>query len=96
MADKLNGFFGNKFHKRVFFICLCISIILLLVSWVMPPAWVIDKSILAAVGELFGFSALGEVMAAIERGKKATISKGDISLSVGDIEPTEPTDDTAI
>ncbi len=83
MKKKLNDFFGSSFHKKVFFICLVISIILLCVSWVMPPPWEISMSVITAVGELFAFAALGEVCAAIERGHRATISKGDVSLSVG-------------
>ena len=81
-TDRLLDFFGNKFHKRVFLICLIVAIILLVVSWVMPPAWVIDKSILAAVGELFGFSALGEVAAAVERGHSASITHGNTTISI--------------
>lgn len=80
----LDRFFGDKFHKRVFLICLLVSVFLLVVSFFTPPKWVIDATILAAVGELFGFAALGEIVAAIERGKTAKITKGDITLSVGD------------
>lgn len=88
--DRLLGFFGNRFHKRVFLICLIVAIILLVVSWVMPPAWIIDKSILAAVGELFGFAALGEVAAAVERGHSATIQHGNTSISINKDEEQAP------
>lgn len=88
--DRLLGFFGDRFHKRVFLICLIVAIVLLVVSWVMPPAWIIDKSILAAVGELFGFAALGEVAAAVERGHSATIQHGNTSVTIGkEPEPEE-------
>lgn len=79
---KIDAFFGNTFHKKVFFITLTVSVILLIVSWVMPPAWMIDSSVIAAVGELFAFGALGEVAAAIERGMNAKVTKGDVSLEV--------------
>jgi hypothetical protein len=39
---------------------------------------------LAGVGELFGFAALGEVGAAVEKGKTAKVTKGGVELSIGD------------
>lgn len=78
----IDGFFGNKFHKRVFFICLFTSITLLIASFIIPPLGLIEPSVLAAVGEVFAFASLGEIGAAIDRGRKATISRGDIHLTV--------------
>ena len=80
----IDNFFGSVFHKRVFFICLSVSIFLIVVSFFTPPKFIIDATVLAATGELFGFAALGEIVAAIERGQSAKISKGDISLTIGD------------
>lgn len=80
----IDEFFGDRFHKRVFFICLMVSIALLCVSFVTPPKWIIDASVLAGTGELFAFAALGEVVAAIERGKNAKITKGNTSITIGD------------
>lgn len=84
MKKWIDKFFGDRFHKRVFFICLFVSVFLLLMSFFTPPKWIIDASVIASVGELFAFAALGEIVAAIERGKTAKITKGDITLSVGD------------
>ncbi len=81
---KLNEFFGDRFHKRVFFICLSMAVILLSASFILPPLGIIDPSVLAATGELFAFATLGSVVAAVERGKTAKISKGNVSLSVGE------------
>jgi hypothetical protein len=80
--DRLLGFFGDRFHKNVFLICLTTSVGLLVASFVTPPMWIIDGSVLAAVGELFGFAALGEVAAAVERGHTATISHGNTSIEI--------------
>ena len=80
--DKLLRFFGDKFHKRIFLICVVVSIILILVSFVTPPAWIIDGSVLAATGELFAFAALAEVAAAIERGHSASISHGNTTIEI--------------
>ena len=82
MDEKLNTFFGGRFHKRVFLICLMVSIVLLLVSWVMPPAWVIDPSVLKGVAELFAFAALAEFGAAIDRGHSASISHGNTTVTI--------------
>lgn len=80
--DRLLGFFGDKFHKRVFLICLIVSLGLIIASFFIPPLAVVDGSVLAAVGEIFGFAALGEVAAAIERGHSATIQHGNTSISI--------------
>lgn len=80
----VNDFFGDRYHKRVFFICLIVSIGLIITSFLTPPKWIIDASVLAATGELFGFAALAEVVAAIERGKNAKITKGNTSITIGD------------
>ena len=80
--SKLDRFFGDRFHKRVFLVCLVTSALLILASFVTPPLWIIDGSVLAAVGELFGFAALGEIVAAVERGHSATISHGNTSIEI--------------
>lgn len=84
MCDKLDTFFGDRFHKRVFLICLLTSVSLIIGSFLTPPLWIIDGSVLMAVGELFAFASLAQIVAAIERGKKAKISKGNMSLEVGE------------
>lgn len=80
--DKLIRFFGDRFHKNVFLVCLLTSVGLLVTSFFIPPLAVVDGSVLAAVGELFGFAALGEVAAAVERGHTATISHGNTSIEI--------------
>lgn len=80
--DRLLGFFGDKFHKNIFLFCVVVSAALIITSFLTPPAWIIDGSVLAAVGELFGFAALGEVGAAIERGHSATISHGNTTIEI--------------
>ena len=79
---RLERFFGDKFHKNVFLVCLLTSVGLIITSFFIPPLAVVDGSVLAAVGELFGFAALAEVAAAIERGHSATISHGNTSIEI--------------
>lgn len=82
MNDRLNRFFGGIFHKWVFLICLLVSAGLIVTSFFIPPLAVVDGSVLACVGELFAFAALGEVGAAIERGHGATISHGNTTIEI--------------
>lgn len=79
---KLTRFFGDKFHKNVFLICLVVSLGLIVTSFFIPPLAVVDGSVLASVGEIFAFAALGEVAAAIERGHSASISHGNTTISI--------------
>lgn len=79
---KLTTFFGDRFHKNVFLITVMVSVGLIIASFLTPPMWIIDGSVLAAVGELFGFAALAEVGAAIERGHTASISHGNTTIEI--------------
>ena len=67
-----------------FWICLCISIFLLVGSALCPPYFVIDASIFAGVGELFAFASLGAFIKALDLNKGAKITKGDTVIEVGD------------
>lgn len=80
--DRLLGFFGDRFHKNVFLMCLIVALGLIITSFFIPPLAVVDGSVLAAVGEIFGFAALGEVAAAIERGHTASISHGNTTIEI--------------
>ena len=80
--DRLLGFFGDRFHKWTFLFCTVVSIGLIIASFFIPPLAVIDGSVLAAVGEIFGFAALGEVAAAIERGHGASITHGNTTIEI--------------
>ena len=59
-----------------------ISIMLIIISFFMPPAGVIDPSVMAAVGEIFAFAALGAVLHAIDKDKTITMSHGDTTITV--------------
>ena len=72
----------NKFDKVVFLWCLFTSIILLTISFLIPPTGQIDPSVLAAVGEIFGFSSLAVVIVALGRGTDVTFHKDNIDISL--------------
>jgi len=69
-------------HNIPFFIFSGIAIMLLIVAFILPPTAIIDRSILAAVGEIMGFAALWTVIIAIEKGTSASLRKGDLELEI--------------
>ena len=48
----------------------------------MPPTGKIDGSILAAVGELFGFAALFMAWEALDRGVDAKVTHGNTTIEL--------------
>lgn len=72
----------KNINKKAFWICLTVSVLLIVTSFILPPTGVVDTSVLAAVGEIFGFATLGTVIGAIDRGADITLSKGDMSINV--------------
>ena len=70
-------------HNIPFHILAFISVALLVASWIWPPTAVIDASVLAGTGELIGWGALYTVLRAIEKGKTATITHGQTSVTIG-------------
>ncbi len=62
---------------------LCIiSILLIVAGFVIPPAGVIDGSVLSAVGLLLMFSVVEKIPQAIREGRSVKIQKGDFSAEV--------------
>lgn len=71
-------------HNLWFKILSAVSIILMIISFFMPPQGTIDPSVIAGVGEIFAFAALGTVIYAIDKGKETTISHGSTSMTIRD------------
>lgn len=74
----------TKSHWIAFWICLGVSIFLMVGSALVPPPFVIDKSIFEAVAFLLGFSALGQVPALVNSGKTVSVNHGNTSIVVRD------------
>lgn len=72
----------NRINKIAFFVCLGISITLIVVAFFVPPTAVIDSSVLTATGEVFAFCGLLTVMDAVERGHDIKMQKGETSISI--------------
>lgn len=79
----------KNFEKVVFWICLLSSIVLLTVSFCLPPTGAIDPSVLAAVGELFAYVTLSVVIKAIGKGSDISLQKGDINLTLNNPDSDE-------
>lgn len=80
----------QNINKKAFWTTLIISIVLIVVSFFLPPTGEVSPTVMAAVGELFAFATLGTVIVAIEQGKTVTLNKGDINVTVGNNDGNEP------
>lgn len=69
-------------NRKVFWVCLVASLILIVGGFFVPPLGVIDGSVLTAVGELLGFSALNVLMLGLNKGTDITVRKGDLEVEV--------------
>lgn len=70
--------------RAIFYVCLSVSIVLLSVSFVLPPTGVIDPSVLKAAAILLGFAALGIAGKNLAEGKDVTFSHGDTEITIED------------
>lgn len=69
-------------NKWVFYICLGVSLTLLVSAFFIPPTAEISSSVIAAVGEIFLWPVLGTVLVAIEKGSDVKITKGDATIHI--------------
>jgi hypothetical protein len=73
----------NNNRKTIpFWICLIVSIGLLVGGFFTPPMGVIDGSVLTAVGLLFAFGALAQIPIIIEVAGYAKISSGNTTIEI--------------
>lgn len=77
---------ANHADKPIFYVCLIMSIVLLVASFLLPPQGVIDPSVLTATGILFAFAALGVAGQNLANGKDVTFKKGDMEFTIDDEE----------
>ena len=79
---KIDG--NTKGHWIAFWVCLLVSIFLMIGSAIAPPPFEIHQSVFKTVSWLFGFSALAQVPNIVQSGKTAILKHGSTSLTVGD------------
>lgn len=63
-----------------FWICLIVSIGLMVAGFCVPPTGIIDGSVLTAVGILFGFASLAQIPIIIEVAGYVKMTKGDMTI----------------
>lgn len=90
---KMKKFYHNFLRDNLYFWFFGgISVLLILISFFIPPLAIVDSSVLAATGELFGFAALGAVVHSIDKGKTASVSHGQTTLTIGEKEEENGTE----
>lgn len=72
-----------KVSKLAFWVCLIVSIGLMIGSAIVPPPFVVDASIFRCVGWLFGFAALGLLPDVLALGRTAKIQRGNTVVTIG-------------
>lgn len=72
-----------------FWVCLTISIGLVVGGFFTPPMAEISGSVLTAVGELFAFATLEVVYHAIKMGVDAKVKHGNTEVTIGDLNKEE-------
>lgn len=73
---------GCRAETKAAIILAAVSAAMLLGAALTPPMWIIDGSILAAVGELFAFASLFKAGEAIDRGIDAKIKHGQTEIEL--------------
>lgn len=76
---------NKEFRKTIpFWICLIVSIGLLIGGFFVPPMGVIDGSLLTGCGLLFGWGVLAQIPTIIKVAGYAKISNGTTTIEIGD------------
>lgn len=71
----------KEYKKTIpFWICLIVSIGLLITGFLMPPIGEIHNSVITSVGLLFGFGVLAQLPILIEVAGSAKIQRGDTTI----------------
>ena len=70
----------------VFWVCLMVTLVLMLLGFYLPPMGEISPSVLQAVGWLFGFAALAKLCdtgnMAVKAGYDAKVEHGDTKIEI--------------
>lgn len=76
----------KQVDKKVFFICLGVSIALGIGGFFCPPLGSIDGSVLTFVGILLGYATLAVAGQNLANGKDVIFHHGDTEITIGDDE----------
>lgn len=76
----------KQVDKKVFFVCLGVSIALGIGGFFCPPLGSIDGSVLTFVGILLGYATLAVADQNLANGKDVIFHHGDTEITIGDDE----------
>jgi hypothetical protein len=71
-------------YRYIFWTCLVSAIIMLSVSFVLPPTGEINPTVLQGAAILMGFSVIGILPECLRLSKDVTVRKGDLEVSLSD------------
>lgn len=75
-------------------VCLGMTIVMFVTSFLIPPKGVIDPSVFKAAGFMFGFASLFELREAIREGLGVKLTHGDTVIEVHDLDGDKSKGDT--
>lgn len=84
----------STIKNPAFWVCLSVSIALIVAGFLTPPMAKIDGSVLTATGVLFGFATLEVVFIAIRKGVDARVRHGKTEVTVGDLDNAQKRETT--
>lgn len=76
----------KQVDKKVFFVCLGVSIALGIGGFFCPPLGSIDGSVLTFIGILLGYATLAVAGQNLANGKDVVFHHGDTEITIGDDE----------
>ena len=68
--------------KKIAVVFSSVAVILGIVSFVTPPQWKIDSSVIAFAGEIFAFASLFFAWESVDRGIDAKITHGETEIDL--------------
>lgn len=68
--------------NTAFWICLVISILLIVGGAITPPPFVVDSSIFFGTGQLFAFAGLWTLNRAIDKGVDARVKHNETEIQI--------------
>ena len=71
-------------YRHIFWTCLISVLVLLSVSFMLPPTGEIHPSVLQGAAILMGFSVIGILPECLRLSREVTVRKGDLEVSLSD------------
>ena len=79
----MREFYRNYLKSNLFFWLFSgIGLLLIIIAFFIPPTAYIEQSVLIAVGEIYGFIALGAVIKSIDKGRSASIKDNGTEVTI--------------